>query len=240
MFNKVLGAIGVVVMIVGGTYLTLSSGDKNNSSTKYASAPLDSSQAISIKSAQLASPAARPQLTVSVTPNDATVDQMMSLILSELRNGAPKETPTIARTSPTKQTVPTAVSNQKNPAGNAKDLQSQIVAALSQGQSDAYIDGLISKTSYASAQLPENADTSNGQENVVSLVQKTMLVSAGATGQSAKIKKHTVKRGESLATISIRYYGHKDGYAAIFKANKAKLASPDKIRVGQVLLIPAL
>lgn len=50
---------------------------------------------------------------------------------------------------------------------------------------------------------------------------------------------HQVQRGESLASISIRYYGDKDGWKKIFEANKAKLKDPELIKVGQVLVIPS-
>lgn len=53
-------------------------------------------------------------------------------------------------------------------------------------------------------------------------------------------KIHKVKPGESLATIAILYYGHKDGFTAIYKANKPQISSPHKIRVGQMLIIPKL
>jgi nucleoid-associated protein YgaU len=49
---------------------------------------------------------------------------------------------------------------------------------------------------------------------------------------------YTVKPGDSLRTIALQYYGTKDAFVRIFKANRSRLSSPDSIRVGQQLKIP--
>ena len=51
---------------------------------------------------------------------------------------------------------------------------------------------------------------------------------------------YTVVSGDSLAAISLLYYGNTSSYNAIFNANRGILASPDRIRIGQRLLIPAI
>ncbi len=47
---------------------------------------------------------------------------------------------------------------------------------------------------------------------------------------------HKVKRGETLSKIAKKYYGDSDKHTLITEANKIK--NPDRIRVGQVLVIP--
>ncbi len=47
---------------------------------------------------------------------------------------------------------------------------------------------------------------------------------------------YTVEAGDNLSEISKYFYGDADKYAAIVKADN--LADPDKIRVGQNLVIP--
>ena len=60
---------------------------------------------------------------------------------------------------------------------------------------------------------------------------------AGAgTGQT---KMYTVKPGDTLSKISKQFYGNANEYMRIFNANKDKLKDPDKIQVGQELMIPA-
>lgn len=49
---------------------------------------------------------------------------------------------------------------------------------------------------------------------------------------------HTVVSGDTLSAISKKYYGDANKYMLIFNANKDKLKDPNKIQVGQVLVIP--
>ena len=59
----------------------------------------------------------------------------------------------------------------------------------------------------------------------------------GPSGASAP-KTYTVQKGDTLSKISKQYYGDANKYMKIFEANKDKLKDPDKIQVGQVLVIP--
>src|SRR4051794_10062752 len=49
---------------------------------------------------------------------------------------------------------------------------------------------------------------------------------------------HVVQSGESLSSISRKYYGTPDYYSKLAEANNLK--SRDRIRVGQVLVLPDL
>ncbi len=51
---------------------------------------------------------------------------------------------------------------------------------------------------------------------------------------------HTVTAGQSLWVIAELYYGDSAKYAEIFEANRQTLADPDRLSVGQQLLIPHL
>jgi len=58
-------------------------------------------------------------------------------------------------------------------------------------------------------------------------------------------KKYLVASGDTLASIAKKFYGPVDGnkranVARIFEANRGVLKSPDRIKVGQQLVIPAL
>ncbi|MFL6414673.1 MAG: LysM peptidoglycan-binding domain-containing protein [Bryobacteraceae bacterium] len=59
--------------------------------------------------------------------------------------------------------------------------------------------------------------------------------SAGGTGSSTT---YTVKAGDTLSKIAKEIYGNANEYHKIFEANQDKLQSPDKIEVGQQLVIP--
>ena len=49
---------------------------------------------------------------------------------------------------------------------------------------------------------------------------------------------HVVISGDTLSKIAKHFYGDAGQYMKIFNANKDKLTDPDKIKVGQELVIP--
>ena len=49
---------------------------------------------------------------------------------------------------------------------------------------------------------------------------------------------YTVKSGDTLSKIAQQFYGNASQYNKIFEANRDKLSDPDKIQVGQELVIP--
>jgi len=49
---------------------------------------------------------------------------------------------------------------------------------------------------------------------------------------------YVVKSGDTLSKIAKQFYGDAGQYMKIFKANTEKLTDPDKIKVGQELVIP--
>jgi nucleoid-associated protein YgaU len=55
---------------------------------------------------------------------------------------------------------------------------------------------------------------------------------------SPKTKTYTVAAGDSLSKIAKNFYGNASQYMKIFEANKDKISDPDKIKVGQELVIP--
>ena len=63
----------------------------------------------------------------------------------------------------------------------------------------------------------------------------TMLASAGATGSATY---HTVMKSDTLYGLARAYYGNAARWKDIYEANRNELADPNKIFVGQQLLIP--
>lgn len=59
-----------------------------------------------------------------------------------------------------------------------------------------------------------------------------------AVTNDAYYAKHTVVKGESLSLIAKHYYGDLMKYKQIFEANRNILDNPDKIEIGQELIIP--
>jgi LysM repeat protein len=62
---------------------------------------------------------------------------------------------------------------------------------------------------------------------------------AAAPPAEPAAKTYTVKSGDTLSKIAKEFYGNANEYNKIFQANTEKLSSPDKIQVGQELVIPA-
>ncbi len=56
--------------------------------------------------------------------------------------------------------------------------------------------------------------------------------------QTAYFAKYTVQKGDSLSKIAKHFYGDMMKYKQIFEANRSILDDPDKIEVGQELIIP--
>ena len=61
---------------------------------------------------------------------------------------------------------------------------------------------------------------------------------AAGGGQGTGGQTYEVKGGDNLSKISKQFYGDPNEYMRIFYANRDKLHDPDKIQVGQQLVIP--
>ncbi|QDC11704.1 LysM peptidoglycan-binding domain-containing protein [Oceanicola sp. D3] len=154
-----------------------------------------------------------------------------------------------------------------NGAGPVVALEDVIAQAIEEGRSDEDLIELIDRLS-ASGQLDAPAALLRPDGQVDSALVLNALVSAstaragaeaGARQQAANgaaaaaptpvqrpvVRQlespvtYTVKRGDSLAAIAYRFYGVTSRYTMIFEANREALLSPDKIRAGQRLTIPA-
>jgi nucleoid-associated protein YgaU len=69
-------------------------------------------------------------------------------------------------------------------------------------------------------------------------VDTSRAVGAAAGGGQGSGQTYEVKSGDNLSKISKQFYGDANEYMRIFYANRDKLNDPDKIQVGQQLVIP--
>lgn len=72
---------------------------------------------------------------------------------------------------------------------------------------------------------PAKADFSDVQSKVSSTTDETTV--------------YTVAAGDNLSTIAKHFYGNGNAWKQIFDANRDQLTDPDRIKVGQMLKIPA-
>jgi nucleoid-associated protein YgaU len=79
--------------------------------------------------------------------------------------------------------------------------------------------------------------------------EKPVAVSQNRTQPAATVEKakpspqptqetYIVQKGDSLSKIAKKYYGDMNQWKKIFEANKEKIKDPDKIQIGQTLVIP--
>ena len=71
-----------------------------------------------------------------------------------------------------------------------------------------------------------------------SLAPPQQAQAAAASGGSSAGRTYTVQSGDTLSKIAKNFYGNANDYNRIFEANRDKLENPDKIQVGQELVIP--
>ena len=69
-------------------------------------------------------------------------------------------------------------------------------------------------------------------------VDSSRAIGAAAGGGQGGGQTYEVKGGDNLSKISKQFYGDASEYMRIFYANRDKLHDPDKIQVGQQLVIP--
>lgn len=149
-------------------------------------------------------------------------------------------------------------------AVSREELKIRVIQALRTGEGDAYVDMLL-KEAVASGDIQVSAGliTSDGNLDtramLASLVSQSMKTDAAAAASADLVaavadstsntklalsngkngaRYYVVEPGDSLAYISMMIYGDAVHYTKIFEANSDKLSAPNKIRVGQRLLIP--
>jgi phage tail protein X len=160
-----------------------------------------------------------------------------------------------------------AATGQRSILDERETLEAIVITALRAGESDESID-LIVNTAAASGDVavPEILVTSDGRVDTFvllnNIVTQARIAAGGAApaipdvtpdntaGMEVRIiqratdeieaRFYTVRSGDSLGAISIKFYGVIGQYETIFEANKGLLSSPDRIRVCQRLVIPQL
>ncbi|MDR2432676.1 MAG: LysM peptidoglycan-binding domain-containing protein [Puniceicoccales bacterium] len=77
-------------------------------------------------------------------------------------------------------------------------------------------------------------------QNMLQSANKENLMPHSPYPQSETITIHTVEDGETLSSISNKYYGTSNAWQKIFEANSVTLKNPKNLRIGQQLIIPSI
>lgn len=160
-----------------------------------------------------------------------------------------------------------AATGQRSVLQERDTLEAIVIAALRSGTSDEDIDAMVNDAAAAgTVAVPEILVTSDGRVDTHVLLNNIVVQAQIAAGGSApaipdvspdevdgmevrivqqateavQARFYTVQRGDSLGAISIKFFGSIEHYEAIFEANRGLLSSPDRIRVGQRLVIPQI
>lgn len=135
--------------------------------------------------------------------------------------------------------------NSRNAASTAAELEALLAKAAENGDIDvpdsiATADGKVDSQTLLFELVQRSLQ--GGSESEVAAAQemraRAFAASAAKTEVVAGNRYYTVQAGDSLAYIALQFYGSTNAYETIFAANRAKVASPDQIKIGQRLLIP--
>lgn len=64
------------------------------------------------------------------------------------------------------------------------------------------------------------------------------LTTTGAAAAGEPVRYYVIEEGDTLSALAKRFYGDASQYPRIFEANREVIKHPDKIFVGQKILIP--
>lgn len=160
-----------------------------------------------------------------------------------------------------------AATGQRSILDERDTLEAIVVAALRAGETDENIDQIVNDAAAAgNIAVPQILVTSDGRVDtavmLTNIVTQAQIAAGGEApgipdvspdntqGMEVRVVQrateeiqarfYTVQPGDSLGAISIKFYGVISNYQDIYLANRALISSPDRIRVGQRLVIPNL
>ncbi|MEN8662895.1 MAG: LysM peptidoglycan-binding domain-containing protein, partial [Lentimonas sp.] len=76
------------------------------------------------------------------------------------------------------------------------------------------------------------------QQPVTVQVQQPRAATPATPDPASVPRTHTVQSGDTLSTISSRYYGTPSRWIDIYQANRDRLRSENALKVGQEIRIP--
>lgn len=117
----------------------------------------------------------------------------------------------------------------------AKDGIIQIPASISTSDGDVDMDTMIFNLVQTSLMRDGTMEASEAARE---MSRRAFAAAPAKTRRVEGEQVYVVEAGDSLAYISLQFYGRPSDYGRIFEANRNILSSPDKIQIGQRLIIP--
>lgn len=135
--------------------------------------------------------------------------------------------------------------NSRNAASTAAELENLIAQAAAAGdltvpESISTSDGSVDSQTMLFELVQQSLEGGNADEVAAAqeMRRRAFAASAAKTEVIDGQRFYTVEAGDSLAYISLQFYGSTNVYQKIFDANRNKIDRPDQIQIGQLLLIP--
>lgn len=179
---------------------------------------------------------------------DTVTRSESNLLDVSLPAAAPSEI-TIAKVEPevtapilVPQTQPVLAMTAPAPTGIViEGLEDLLKVALERKMSGDEIDQWLEQAASSGAlDIPPYMRRADGTLDTPMILSTLVETSAEMSITPKTGKPYIVKSGDSLASIAFENYGNTAKVEDIFWANRDRLASPDKISVGQTLYLPAL
>lgn len=220
------------------------------------------------REALLAEAPARRVLAETLVAPDGQADSLAAIsaaILADLRatagagddDAAPEGDAALARMS---AAVLEGLRGADPANDKPKTLEALVALALAQGQTDQAIDAIVNQAvAEGQIEAPAMLTTTEGKVDTAVLLaaiiaeaqgeevgqgdisDPTVPVDGGTLAMQVATQDvlYVVQAGDSLGSLALRFYGDADLNGAIFKANRQVLDSPESLRPGVKLLIPA-
>ena len=159
-----------------------------------------------------------PDLAEVSAPMDKPTDPLVQSMQVAVDPGASAQAPSPSQAAP------------KAESG----LESMVIEALDQGQSETYIDALVNDAAQKGrVEVPSALVTPEGR------VDTAVLLSALSQPARPRVPpSYTVATGDSLAAIAYRFYGDLNRQSDIVAVNPDTLGAGVRLQVGQVINLP--
>lgn len=116
-------------------------------------------------------------------------------------------------------------------------LSNALITSFDTGHPNTIYGGCSFSMEITEVRIAKNAYVVPAASTSASM-KKTTKGGTQQVQSNTSVKKHTVKKGDTLWAIAKSYYGNGNQYTKIYEANKNKIKNPNQINVGWVLTIP--